>query len=284
MTIPFIASKYHSSSFSKPGTVSSEEQSGFEILDDDTPVSNSTVRESIQPGNLVPVFDVHMPPWTAMYRFDSFLQGKLFVTGTGFLIGSRLLLTAGHMLFSAEHSCWFDEVKVYKLKLTQNDEANWEWEEVTTSCEFRSTVGWVMSKNYDADYGAVLLPKDSPTVNQQEWFGFGVIDENQIKSFLFHTAGYPYPQGSDKEFGLCHASDAVLNVHERTIEFSIRSYPGMSGSPLWLVRDDGERIVFGIHHLSQPNTTSSAVRITEKVFANLCLWLKESKADSCEEK
>jgi len=157
--------------------------------------------------------------------------GKLFITfpdnaqfvGTGWFIGPRTVMTAGHCVFSKANGGWAKSIEV----VPGMDGTNRPYgSQVGTS--FRSVQGWTQNSNPEYDYGAIILP-NCTLGNKVGWFGFASLSDTSLKNLLVNTSGYP----ADKPYGTqWFNAGQVTQVNIRKIYYMIDTIGGQSGSPL----------------------------------------------------
>ncbi|EKQ66710.1 V8-like Glu-specific endopeptidase [Leptolyngbyaceae cyanobacterium JSC-12] len=186
--------------------------------------------------------------------------------GTGFFVGPRTIITAGHCVYIHGQGGWARQIMVTPGR---NEKA--EPFKSFTATSFRSVKGWVNSKSRNYDYGAIILPKSAAVSTEIGSFGFASYSNANLLNKKLNTAGYP----GDKPAGTMwfHGRKAK-SVQPRTITYDIDTAGGQSGSPVWVRGTDGKRIVVGIHTNGSP-AGNSATRITQPVFNNLKRWRTE---------
>jgi V8-like Glu-specific endopeptidase len=183
-------------------------------------------------------------------------------SGTGWLAGPRLVVTAGHVVYIHNRGGWVDNVE-----LTPGaDGANEPFGSVV-SRQFRSVSGWVTNEDTFFDYAAIVLPADSALGSQLGWFGYAALPAQDLQNAFVNLSGYP----ADKPFlTQWYHARLLSRVEPRLLYYNIDTAGGQSGSPVWTLVN-GERFVVGIH-TGGALTGNSAVRITESVFDNITVW------------
>ncbi|MBF2027366.1 MAG: serine protease [Oscillatoriales cyanobacterium C42_A2020_001] len=192
-------------------------------------------------------------------------NGKSYL-GTGFFVGPRTIITAGHCVYIHGQGGWARQIVV-----TPGRNEKEEPFKSFTATSFRSVKGWVNSKSRNYDYGAIILPKSAAVSSEIGAFGFASYSNASLLNKKLNTAGYP----GDKPAGTMwfHGRKAK-SVQPRTITYDIDTAGGQSGSPVWVRGNDNKRIVVGIH-TNGSLTGNSATRITQPVFNNLKRWRAE---------
>ncbi len=180
--------------------------------------------------------------------------------GTGWFIGPKTVMTAGHVVYSAGNGGWARRIEV----IPGMDGASRPFgSQVGTS--FRSVSGWTSSGNPEYDYGAIVLPNNS-LGNTVGWFGFANLSDAQLHNLFVNTAGYP----GDKPFGtLWFNAGSITQVTGRRLYYMIDTAGGQSGSAVWRYLN-GQRHAVGIHGYG--GCPNKAVRIITPVYNNMLAW------------
>jgi glutamyl endopeptidase len=180
--------------------------------------------------------------------------------GTGWFIGPKTVMTAGHVVYSAANGGWARRIEV----IPGMDGASRPFgSQVGTS--FRSVVGWTSSGNPEYDYGAIILPNNT-LGNTVGWFGFANLSDSQLQNLYVNNAGYP----GDKPFGtLWFNGGAITQVTARRLYYMIDTAGGQSGSAVWRLLN-GLRHAVGIHGYG--GCPNKAVRIIAPVYNNMLAW------------
>lgn len=193
-------------------------------------------------------------------------NGKMFL-GTGFFIGPRTIITAGHCVYLHGQGGWPRDILVTPARNADKEPFG-----KVTSTSFRSVKGWVNHKSRDYDYGAILLPRQSRIGKMTGSFGYGCYPDAYLRGKRLNTAGYP----GDKPAGtMWFNARHVKDLQARVITYDMDTAGGQSGSAVWILnRTTGKRTVVGIH-TNGASGGNSATRITRPVFDNLRKWHAE---------
>lgn len=183
--------------------------------------------------------------------------------GTGWLVGPRTVITAGHCVYMHRRGGWTRSIEVIPGRNGSRRPYG-----SCTSASFRSVKGWARKKKRSHDYGAIILPRNCAYGNRLGYFGYANL--RSLLGLKVNLSGYP----GDKPRGTqwWHAR-RIKWVTPRTIVYNIDTAGGQSGAPVWRLRR-GKRHVVGIH-TNGSASGNSATRITKPVFKNIKRWKKE---------
>jgi glutamyl endopeptidase len=205
-------------------------------------------------------------PWRTICQLHIFSRtGDEFV-GTGWLIGPRTIVTAGHCLYMAELGGWADRIEVSPAR-NGNDRP---FSTISTT-QFHSVRGWTNDGRSEHDYGVIWLPEDQ-ALPEVGTFGYAIFETPKLVGGYINLAGYP----ADKDEGttLWWSARRSLAVTSDVLHYDADTAAGQSGAPVWrLDPSSGRRVAVGIH-TNGARTGNSAVRINQRVFQNLRDWTK----------
>jgi V8-like Glu-specific endopeptidase len=181
--------------------------------------------------------------------------------GTGFLIGSCTVMTAGHCVHGGKGGQWMSKIEV----IPGMNGANRPYGTYISS-DLRSVNGWTKDGKVTHDYGAIILGSNQKVGCRIGYFGFAAYSDSTLKDMLVNTAGYP----ADKPFGTqWFMSDKITKVEPRRLHYMIDTYGGQSGSSVWRLTN-GQRYAVGIH--AYGGCPNKATRIVKSVFDNMMAW------------
>lgn len=190
--------------------------------------------------------------------------------GTGWLVGPRLVLTAGHCVYMADEGGWAARIEV----IPGRDGTEQPFKSVVAT-DLRSVTGWTVDGNRDFDYGAILLPETQRYGDQLGWFGYAAREDDYLRGIDLNLAGYPGDGGKDHVDGtMWWDHRRVKEVNEKQITYEIDTYGGQSGSPVWEMDATGDRMGVAIHTWGT-STSNGGTRITSEVFDNIIAWAGE---------
>ena len=206
-------------------------------------------------------------PWRAICSLRIKAKDGTSWIGTGFLIGLRTVITAGHCVYMHKHGGWAKSIEVIPGRNGSKKPYG-----SCKSSKFHSVKGWTKSKKRSHDYGSIILPKNCKYGNTVGYFGYGNYGFFDLLGLKVNLSGYP----GDKPVGTqwWHARK-IKAVTSRTLVYNIDTAGGQSGSPVWRIKN-GKRYAVGIH-TNGHSTGNSATRITKPVFKNLKNWKNKYK-------
>jgi glutamyl endopeptidase len=162
-------------------------------------------------------------PWRWICELIITMPNNAGFRGTGWFIGPRCVMTAGHCVYSKSNGGWAKKIEVIP---GMNGIARPYGSSIGTS--FRSVTGWTNNADPNFDYGCIILP--SALGNVVGYFGFASLSDASLNNLIVNNSGYP----GDKPFGTqWFNAGRVTNVTARKIYYMLDTYGGQSGSPVW---------------------------------------------------
>lgn len=190
----------------------------------------------------VRISDTDKPPWRMIAALS--LKPKLPLTssfiGTGWFIGPKTLLTAGHCVFSeSDFGGWIESIEVSPGR----NGAKLPYGTVTAT-RFSTTTVWQNRPDPDYDIGCIHL--DEPVGDEVGYFKIASLTDQDLEGALLNISGYPGDRG-DGEQQFFHAN-RVLRTSAHRVFYDIDTYGGQSGSPVWhQASPEAEPVAIGIH-------------------------------------
>ncbi|UUX94463.1 serine protease [Aquabacterium sp. J223] len=209
----------------------------------------------------VPVPNPAALPWRCICHLVMQGMHSVDVFGTGFLVGPRTVVTAGHNLFS--HQVGRGPRSVIVIPGRTGDQAPFGFYEAQAADVHPQ---WRAGASRDHDYGVVWLKE--PIGQRVGWFGTAVYDDAALQRLVINNAGYP----GDKRIGTqWFNAGRVLGTGARTLEYGLDTAEGQSGSPIFHLDARDQRIVVAIHAYGLC-PKNFGIRITPEVFRQIGAW------------
>lgn len=184
--------------------------------------------------------------------------------GTGWFIGPRTLITAGHCVYIKHSGVVGRDGFVRSIKVMPGRNGTVLPFGSVTSTDFRTVQGWATNGDQNYDYGAIILPSDLG--NTTGWLGFGVYNDATLTNSVGNLSGYP----GDKPAGTqWYHARKIISVGPRKVYYDIDTMGGQSGSAVYRVVN-GKRTAVAVH--AYGGSANSGTRITAPVFANMVTW------------
>lgn len=204
-------------------------------------------------------------PWRRTCALRILTRTNRPVVGTGWFIGPRTVMTAGHCVFFHREGGWAQSIEVIPA-LNGNQRPFGS----AFSDRFRAVDGWVQGEDEDFDYAAIIL--DTPLGAGPGWFGFSALDKDRLQRTDANLSGYP--RDLDSATRQYFHARRITRVTPRKIFYDIDTSEGQSGACVWLLHE-GVRVAVGIHTRGD-SSANFGTRIDEDVFNNMSRWKQES--------
>lgn len=227
----------------------------------------------------VRILDTDLAPWRMICALRMRGASGAGAIGTGWFIGPKTLLTAGHCVFSNYFfGGWASTIEVIPGLNGDGAAVDTRPYGAVSSDRFSSIDRWTEREDADFDIGCVHL--DEPLGNEVGWFAVAALPPERLASFLVNVSGYPADRGAGAE--QYHGRNRVLRVSERRLFYEVDTYGGQSGAPVWIYEDaESPPLAVGVHAYGVGGTPSafaitanSAPRIIPEVLDKLTEWVE----------
>ena len=197
-----------------------------------------------------PVSDTTVAPWRMVCAIEIDLPGVGIAAGTGWLLGDRMVVTAGHVLEDAAVA----QIRVFPA--ASGGRAG----------QPLHATSFLTGK--DGDYAAVFLTEE-PGAS----FGtFGIVDPAiAINGDEVVLAGYDPDDGGRT---LWTGAGPARELSPERLRYDIATVRGQSGGPVWL-QSDNTRLV-GLH-VGRFSGFNQAQRLTQAICDQLLQWREDSE-------
>ncbi|MBN1591183.1 MAG: tandem-95 repeat protein [Pirellulales bacterium] len=200
-------------------------------------------------------------PWCVNVKIYMDFGGDHYV-GSGVLIDSMHVLTAGHCVYDYGGTGWADSIRV--VPAFENGAKPFGQ---AYSAQLHSWTGWTNSGDYDHDIGVIDL--DRPVGALTSWYGYGYNDsETFFLSNTFHNPGYPAESPYNGQYMYYWYGDFDYFIpFSNQVGITSQGYGGQSGSGAYY-KDGDSRIVYSV--LSNGiSSFENFIRLTDNKFYDI---------------
>lgn len=219
------------------------------------------------------ILETDLLPWRMICALRMFADGGGGAIGTGWLVGPRTIVTAGHCV----HHQGFFGGWAHKIEVSAGRDGTEFPFGTVTATRFSSVDKWVADADPDFDIGCIHL--DDPLGDTAGWFSIASLPPKELESHMVNISGYPADRGSGTE--QYFHKNRILNVSDRRVFYDVDTAGGQSGAPVWIhEKKDAPPLVVGIHAYGTGGTpfdlgitANSAPRIIPEVFDQISDWV-----------
>ena len=222
-------------------------------------------------------------PFTAIVELqETFPDHKTYV-GSGVMVDSFHVLTAGHVVYSAADGGFASSIlAIPELSGSQQPFGS---ASMTYERTFPAFVNYSQSHPGgttvpgDYDIGLITLNRNIGSLTGSMSYGYDNNNADFAPGTIYNTAGYPAAGGYDgHHMEFSSGAIAGLSSDGSALQYyqsSITTYGGQSGSPVWrYTPSTNSRVVYGVHvgGSGAANSLNFATRITQPIFNALQSW------------
>ena len=210
-------------------------------------------------------------PWRRICSLHIVAQGGQTTGGTGWLVGPRTVVTAGHCVHNASVGGWVARIFVMPGR---NGRAVNETDMVE-AVHFEALKKWTDERQIDSDIGAIHLPVELG--RKFGWFACTDLDDRSLFEHEIVVAGYPLERNGET---MLRSDGRIRAVSRNRLFHDVDAMVGQSGSPLF-TKTSPHRVV-GVHAYAETETPrevgelNSASRITSPVYNEVLRWVSRS--------
>ena len=228
----------------------------------------------------VRIMDTDLPPWRMICALRMRGPSGAGAIGTGWFIGPKTVLTAGHCVFSNHFfGGWASSIEVIPGLVGPGTDPKLRPYGSVTSERLSSVDRWIEAEDADFDMGCIHL--DEPKGEEVGWFALGALSAEELTGYRVNVSGYPADRGAG--FEQYHAANRVLSVTDRRVFYEVDTYGGQSGAPVWVHESEGSPpLAVAIHAYGTGGTpanlsitANSAPRILPEVLDKLTEWVEQ---------
>lgn len=229
------------------------------------------------PDELTQVFDTTVFPFSSVVKIYADYNETHTVAGSGAMIDSNHVLTAGHVVYDITHGGWRENVRVIPGKDGPLDTS---WNEPygrAYATIMRSTEGWTQDSSARHDWAVITLDRDIG--NETGWLGVTTLplDHNNYTDVVY-TAGYPATTLSGYYMYTVNKSGGYL-INEFQHQYNFYVEGGQSGSSAWTYQNSSPYVLSVVAYGPEGGGIGSGTRITTEKFDLLNLWLEQDASE-----
>jgi V8-like Glu-specific endopeptidase len=224
------------------------------------------------------ILDSELAPWRMICSLEISSPGASAI-GTGWFVGPRTLLTAGHCVCAPEFGrrLWATSIKVIPGRFGDGTKVCTP----VTATTFYAHKKWVDAQHpnasvpYEAgDYDIGCIELAEPLGDQVGCFSFAALAAEDLKDRMVNVSGYPGDRDGGKN--QYFHSNMITSVTPRRVFYEIDTFGGQSGSPVWIQEKEFDPpVAIGIHAygVSQGVKQNSAPRIDDSIYGLIEHWI-----------
>lgn len=216
------------------------------------------------------VSNTHQQPWCVNCQLIIDLGGGHIARGTGWLIGPKTVITAGHCVHEGEGGNFFKAVEVIP---GMNGTSMPFGSQVSST--LRASEQWKAESDAASDYGAIILDSEFKSLDGKPVGFVNAVspDDMSLTGAEVRLAGYPGDKPSGTQWT---DKGAITSFSPTRLRYMIDTFGGNSGCAVYREGAQGQPEVVGIHNYG--GCPNKCTRITNAVLDELNKWKRESES------
>lgn len=239
----------------------------------DTGITDDMSRKPIDGSELNEVTNVNASPYCKTVLILAIFKKEdgsmIYSPGTGAMVGNKVLLTAGHVVYHTNYKINPVEIRVLLRYSNEKNSAT----DLANETDYYHPERWVFSANYrpeiDTNYDWCYLTMfDDIGKTYTGWFGIGTTSGDIVGDSINVTG---YPNVSGKRFRQFASSGIMDSTSEYRVRHTCSTYGGHSGAPLY----SSSYVIWAVH-TSGGNSYNYGVRLTSTLYNLLVNRINET--------
>nr|BFD41637.1 hypothetical protein FFPRI1PSEUD_31360 [Pseudomonas sp. FFPRI_1] len=236
-----------------------------DYLGDSSYLEFAVPQHAIGNDDRTPVPSSSMLPWRCICQLVIEGLNERQLLGTGWLVGPKTIITAGHNLYSHKERNWASNI--YVIPGRDGNVAPFSYYQST---KFAVHDGWSNSGDITQDVGVIWLGTN--VGERLGWFGIASYSDNDLAGMIVNTAGYP----ADKRLGTqWFTAGRIDHIEDRILRYGLDTEGGQSGSPVFEYDAENHRIAHAVHAYGGGGYNSNlGIRINNDIYDLICNWIR----------
>ncbi|MBM3334347.1 hypothetical protein FJY63_06775 [Candidatus Sumerlaeota bacterium] len=234
-------------------------QPSNKLLPDKSPRPLSVIgRDSRQ--RITPTTDF---PWRVIGKIYSVFPNDQTYAGSGALVDSFHMLTAGHMVNDNRYGGWVEDLEF--IPGLDGDAAPFS---STWAVRIYAQSGWIDQQLPEYDWAYVVL--DRNIGNVIGWLGYAYESLDYYPDKVFNIAGYPGELANG--LGMYWASDIATEATDNILYHKIDTTQGQSGSPVFrYIQSTDDMDIMAVHTRGNTNENEGR-RVNAALVTTIADW------------
>lgn len=227
---------------------------------------------------LIQINDTDVYPYSAVVKIIGKLNETHVAWGSGAMIDSNHVITAGHVIYDFDGG-WRQDVRVIPGMNGPGETLTARPFGVAYATVMRSTTGWTEDHSQEHDWAVITLDRDIG--DETGWLGvLGLPESHANYTEMVHTAGYP-AEVKDGYY-MWTTSGAGGSADALTHQYTFYGEGGQSGSGVWTHQNSSPYVISIYAYGPGGGGIGSGTRITEEKFDILTQWLEQDASSEAQ--